>query len=389
MTLSIIIVNYNVRCFLEQCLFSVLESIRNLSAEASEFVDNQSEIIVVDNQSQDGSIAYLQPKFPDVRFIANPENTGFGRANNLALALARGKYVLFLNPDTIVPEDCFRICIRWMESHPNAGACGVRMIAGNGEFLKESRRGFPGPWASFYKLSGITSIFPNSKRFAAYYLGHLSENEVAEAAILSGAFLFAQKSILEQIGGFDEQFFMYAEDIDLSYRLKKAGYANYYLPTTTIIHFKGESTRKDIQYVKLFYRAMIQFSDKHFRETQADWYRGLMKGAIWMRGSLAAFGKRFKKTGSRNSTTSLFLKGDPVTTRQLASKLSDLSYPIEKNESAATSIVLCQGREFSFKEMINTIKSTHPDIHFFFHASGSVSVVGSESRNEQGETIAL
>lgn len=253
-TLSIIIVNYNVKLLLKECLLSVQEAIRTI----------ESEVFIVDNASTDDSVSFLQPQFPSFRFFANLNNTGFARANNQALQFCKGEYVLFLNPDTRVPPDCFTKCIDFMNDHPDAGALGVKMVNGNNEFLKESKRGMPTPVVSFWKMTGIIKLFPHSAYFSRYYMGHLNENEDHEVDILSGAFMFVRKKVLDQTGGFDERFFMYAEDIDLSFRMLKAGYKNYYFSGTTIIHYKGASTNKDFRYVKQFYKAMSQFVKKHY-----------------------------------------------------------------------------------------------------------------------------
>ena len=254
MTLSIIIVNYNVKLLLEACLNSVTEAIKNITAE----------VIIVDDASSDESIAYLKPVFPRFTFIGNKVNEGFARANNRALAIAKGEFILFLNPDTTVPENCFHNCISFMKAHPHAGAVGVRMLNGNGDFLKESKRGFPSPMVSFWKMTGVTGMFPRSPVFSKYYLGHLDERQDHEVDILSGAFMMVKKEVLNKTGGFDERFFMYAEDIDLSYRIKLAGYKNYYFAGTSIIHFKGSSTKKDFKYVRQFYKAMSQFVKKYY-----------------------------------------------------------------------------------------------------------------------------
>lgn len=252
--LSIIIVSYNVKFLLEQCLHSVSKAISNYSTS----------VIIVDNASTDGSVEYLKARFPAFHFITNNVNDGFARANNQALKVATGKYILFLNPDTIVPENTFFKCIDFMELHPEAGAMGVKMLNGNGEFLKESKRGFPSPAASFWKLTGVIKFFPHSKLFAKYYLGHLDDNSTHEVEVLSGAFMFVKKEVLDKTGGFDERFFMYAEDIDLSYRILKAGFKNYYYAEVSITHYKGSSTKKDFRNVKLFYKAMSQFARKHY-----------------------------------------------------------------------------------------------------------------------------
>ncbi|HUM66003.1 MAG TPA: glycosyltransferase family 2 protein, partial [Chitinophagaceae bacterium] len=211
MDLSIIIVNYNVKHFLEQCLFSVIKAAAGL----------QAEIIVVDNNSYDNSIEYLQPKFPGIRFLSNSENLGFAKGCNQGLRLAKGRFILFLNPDTIVPEDCFTECIDFFSTHPDAGALGIKMLDGSGRFLKESKRSFPAPLTSLFKLFGLSRLFPRSPVFSKYHLGHLDKNNDHEVEVLAGAFMMIRKEALEITGGFDEIFFMYGEDVDLSYRIQE------------------------------------------------------------------------------------------------------------------------------------------------------------------------
>lgn len=223
------------------------------------------QVIVVDNASSDHTIQHVQAKFPDVAFIQNSENVGFARANNQALKIAKGEFILFLNPDTIVPEDCFINAIDFFKDHSNAGAIGVKMLDGKGRFLPESKRGFPTAWRSFSRLTGFSRLFPTSRLFAGYNLGHLDPDHIHEVEVLAGAFMLVKKEVLSKTGGFDEQFFMYAEDIDLSKRIREAGYANYYLGNQSIIHFKGESTQKDHKYVNMFYKAMTQYVDKHYK----------------------------------------------------------------------------------------------------------------------------
>lgn len=287
MMLSVIIVNYNVKHFLEQCLCSVIKA-----------AGSDTEIIVVDNNSTDGSISYLKSRFPAVHFIENKENTGFAKACNQGLAVSSGKYVLFLNPDTVVPEDCFQKCIAFLQSHPQAGALGTRMIDGSGAFLRESKRAFPSPLTSLFKLFGLAKLFPRSKTFARYYLGHLPEHSTNEADVLAGAFMLVKKEVLDKTGGFDEQFFMYGEDVDLSYRIQKAGYKNYYFPESTIIHFKGESTRKgSMNYVRMFYTAMSQFVKKHYGGSRAGLFTFLVYAGIWFKAALTATGNFIKRIG--------------------------------------------------------------------------------------------
>ena len=288
MQLSVIIVNYNVKYFLEQCLCSVIKACKNIDTE----------IIVVDNYSTDGSKEFLLSRFPSVKFIWNDANTGFAKANNQALAFAEGGYILFLNPDTIVPEDCFEQSIAFFGSHPDAGALGVRMIDGAGKFLKESKRAFPSPLTSLYKLSGLTKLFPHSKIFARYHLGHLPENENHEVDVLAGAYMMIPKKVLDITGSFDETFFMYGEDVDLSYRIQKAGYKNYYYAQLTIIHFKGESTKKgSLNYVRLFYSAMSLFVKKHYSGGRAGVFNFLIQSGIFLRAILSVIGKFLKTIG--------------------------------------------------------------------------------------------
>ena len=272
MDVSIIIVSYNVRYYLEQCLHSVLAARQGL----------QVEVFVVDNCSTDDSVPYLSARFPEVRFMANPDNRGFSRANNQAIRQATGRYVLLLNPDTIVTEHSLTDCVRYLDQHPEVGATGVAMYNNNGRFAWESRRGVPTPWTAFCKMVGLTSLFPHSRRFGRYYMRYLNREEANYIEVISGAFFMVRREALNQIGLLDETFFMYGEDIDLSYRLLQGGWRNAYVPTP-ILHYKGESTHKSsYRYVHVFYEAMLIFFDKHFRRH----YRlvsELIRLAVYMR----------------------------------------------------------------------------------------------------------
>jgi len=288
MELSVIIVNYNVKHFLEQCLCSVRKAVNGL----------ETEIMVIDNKSSDSSIEYLEPKFPFVKFIRNKENLVFAKACNEGFRLSMGKYILFLNPDTIIPEDCFQKSIGFLESHDDAGALGIRMIDGAGKFLKESKRSFPAPLTSLYKLFGLARIFPHSKIFAKYHLGNLDENKIHEVDVLAGAYMMVKREVLEKMNGFDETFFMYGEDVDLSYRIQKAGYKNYYFSDSSIIHFKGESTRKgSLNYVRMFYKAMSVFVRKHYKTGRANLFNFFIRIAIWIRAALTAIGNFIRQIG--------------------------------------------------------------------------------------------
>jgi GT2 family glycosyltransferase len=284
--LSIIIVNYNVRHFLEQALLTLKKAINGLDAE----------IFVVDNNSVDGSVEMVKDKFPHVILIENEENAGFSKANNQAIRKAQGEYILLLNPDTVVEEDTLTKCCQFLDKHPEAGGLGVKMLDGKGNFLPESKRGLPSPEVAFYKIFGLAALFPRSKKFGRYHLGFLDKDQVNEVEILSGACMFLRKKVLDKIGLLDEDFFMYGEDIDLSYRIIKGGYKNYYFPETRIIHYKGESTKKtSANYVFVFYRAMIIFAQKHFSSKNAGLFSFLINLAIYLRASIALFYRIIKK----------------------------------------------------------------------------------------------
>lgn len=285
--LSVIIVNYNVSYFLEQALLSVQKAVQSMTVE----------IIVVDNASADDSVDMVRQKFPTITLIANPKNVGFSTANNQGIRIAKGKYVLLLNPDTVVQEDTFKKCFDFMEAHPDAGAVGVKMIDGKGIFLPESKRGLPTPMVAFYKIFGLSSLFPTSPTFSRYHLGHLSNDETHEIEVLSGAFMFMRAAALDKIGGLDETYFMYGEDIDLSYRILKADFKNYYFPDTTIIHYKGESTKKgSLNYVRMFYQAMIIFAQKHFSPKQAGIYTFAIHTAVYFRAMIAVLSRILFRT---------------------------------------------------------------------------------------------
>ena len=298
--LSVVIVNYNVEYFLEQCLNAVESASKQLKIQ----------VFVVDNNSIDGSVAMVREKFPLVNVIANKDNVGFSRANNQAIHLSDARYVLLLNPDTVIEEDTFVKTVAFMDEHPDAGGLGVRMVDGKGKFLPESKRGLPTPTVSFYKIFGLARIFPKSKTFGQYHLGYLSEFEINEIDVLSGAFMLMRSETLDKVGLLDEQFFMYGEDIDLSYRIQLGGYKNYYFPQTKIIHYKGESTKKSsVNYVFVFYRAMILFANKHFSNNNAKLFSLAINLAIYFRASMALGNRLLKKAALPVIDFTIFLVG--------------------------------------------------------------------------------
>ncbi len=281
MDLSIIIVNYNVKEFLQNLIHSIHKAAQNL----------QYEIIVVDNASSDGSVEFISEKFPNVQLISNDKNFGFGKANNQGLKIARGKYILLINPDSIVSEDTFSKMISFFESHPSVGLAGCKILNPDGTFEPGCRRSFPGPWTSFCKLTGLSSLFPHSKLFARYNLTYKDENKSYEVDAISGSFMMMKKEVYAKVGGFDEDFFMYGEDLDLCYRIQKAGYEIYYVHETQIIHYKGESTkRSSIDETKFFYQAMHLFVKKHL--SSSILVQLILRIAIGIRKTIAFLGKR-------------------------------------------------------------------------------------------------
>ena len=319
MELSVIIVNYNVKHFLEQCLISVKKAL----------VGIEGEIIVVDNNSVDGSLNLINNKFSEIVLIANKKNTGFSVANNQGIKIAKGSNILLLNPDTVIQEDSLRKCLEFFDKNKDAGALGVKMYDGNGRFLPESKRGLPTPSVAFYKIFGLSSLFPNSKTFGKYHLGYLSQNENHKVDVLSGAFMMIRKKVLDEVGLLDETFFMYGEDIDLSYRIKEGGYENYYFSNTNIIHYKGESTKKSsVNYVFVFYKAMVIFAEKHFSKQHVKTFSKLINIAIYFRATIA-LAERVLKRWILPIMDFIFFNGFIFGISSLYQNYSGISFPEE------------------------------------------------------------
>lgn len=392
---------------MEHCLLSVRKAIKNIDAE----------IIVIDNASSDGSFDFFQHKFPEVQFIWNKKNSGFAKANNQGLNMAKGEYILFLNPDTIIAEDSLEKSLAFIESHNNVCALGIKMLDGSGDFLKESKRAFPSPITSFYKLSGLSKIFPRSKTFSKYHLGNLTENKNHEVDVLAGAFMMIPKNILEKTGGFDEQFFMYGEDIDLSYRIQQAGFKNYYFAQSCILHFKGESTKKGtLNYVKMFYNAMSIFVKKHYGKNESGIFSACLHSAIFIRGSAAAVSRVSKRitktkepesdnnsqviiTGSidefdevkkllKNTEKSKQIIGRIETDNILNTNTIGSFYNLQNVFSfcEAKEIIFCEG-SLSFKEIISAMSKVPGDVSIKIFSKGAHSIIGSNDRNATGDFI--
>lgn len=284
MKLTVVIVSYNVRYYLEQCLNSLLKATEGI----------ESNVYVVDNHSRDGSVQYLEKRFPQVNFIASNHNLGFARANNIAIRQSDGEYVLLLNPDTIVGEETVRHSVDFMDKHPDAGACGVKMLQTDGRKARESRRGIPDPLTSLYKMTGLCACYPTHPKYGHYYMSGISWDEPARIEVVSGAFCMLRRTALDKVGFLDEDFFMYGEDIDLSYRILKGGFTNWYLPDT-ILHYKGESTQKtSFRYVHVFYDAMLIFFRKHYGHL--SFLLSIpIKAAIYMKALVALSGMLYRK----------------------------------------------------------------------------------------------
>ena len=382
MQLSVVILNYNVRYFLEQCLLSVQEAIVSIDAE----------IIVVDNNSSDESVLMMKEKFADVKLIENKKNFGFPKGNNIGVRQAKGKYICVLNPDTIVAEDTFTKILAFAERQNNLGIIGCKLIDGTGKFLPESKRGIPSPWVAFTKIFGLYKIFPKNKLFNRYYAQHLNENETGKVDILVGAFMFLERKLYEDLNGFDEKCFMYADDIDLSYRALQMGKENFYFHETVVLHYKGESTIKDEKYMKRFQEAMNFFYQKHFKKSQ------FFSIFIRIGAFLFSIAKMFQGKPKENLLPeSYFLYSENENfAKKLASILENKVAFLEfKGEKMVNSCLILKGKKaeiildnhyISFKkciEIIETLKDKRVTFKIFPKNTGFI--IGSNSRNDRGE----
>ena len=383
MQLSVIILNYNVRYFLELCVLSVQNAIQNMDAE----------IIVIDNNSSDDSCAMMKLRFPNIKLIENNENSGFPKGNNIGVAQAKGEYLCVLNPDTVVAEDTFEKVLAFAEKQKNLGIIGCKLIDGAGNFLPESKRGIPTPWVAFTKIAGLYKIFPNSTTFNKYYAQHLSENETGKIDILVGAFMVMKRDLYNEIGGFDENCFMYSDDIDLSYMVLQKGKSNYYFHETTVIHYKGESTIKDETYMKRFQEAMHFFYKKHFRVSVLfDFFMniGVFFFALFKK-SQAVRTKRkivdyFLFSADENLKNKVEnLLGNKVNTMNSKAKNTLISSNVNANNNIE---VIFDQSEISFKSIIQNFEEfKNSKFTYKIIPKYANFMIGSNDSNDRGEVL--
>ncbi|MBL6646826.1 MAG: glycosyltransferase family 2 protein [Flavobacteriaceae bacterium] len=378
--LSVVILNYNVQYFLNLCLESVVEATRNLDAE----------IIVVDNASNDGSVDMVRKKFPQVRCVVNNENTGFSKGNNIGVKHAKGKYICILNPDTVVSENSFESLLRFCNQNDNVGVVGPKLVDGSGMFLKECKRGAPTPWNAFTK---ITALYKLSKRwFGAYYNMKLDENTTGKTAAVVGAFMMLKKSIFNEIGGFDESFFMYFEDDDFCYRITQMGYQNYYVPTSTCIHFKGESTLRNKAFQLRFQAGINQFYQKHFPKT------ALFR--FWLRLSSILFSllKRFssppKAAADKNSSQAILVSRDTELgtsfqekTKKEITLCSNLLHVLQLQD--APSQIFFDTKGLNYHDLINFMQTHRQEFAYVIITKDRSLAIGSDDPLSRGHVMEL
>ncbi len=383
MDLSVVIVSFNAPEFLRLTLKSVFAALSNI----------QGEVIVVDNSLNNSCVDLVRKEFADCLLIDNKDNPGFSVANNQGIKKAQGDYILILNPDTIIAEDTFEKMLSFMRKKENMGGLGIRMLDGSGGFLPESKRGIPSPWASFSKMSGLSMLFPTSSLFAEYQKGYLSELENHSVEILAGAYMCFPKSVLNQIGGFDEDFFMYGEDIDLSYRSILAGYKNYFFSDSAIIHFKGESTVKDKVYVKRFYKAMIQFAEKHFGGAYGFVLKAFIYFGVFVVRSASVFRhilpvSNKKQTKKREDL--YFLSHDNFDESILGKLTSRFSiHQVHQISTQHCGTILFKVGSTSFKQMVEIMDTYKDHFSYRFFDEEHKLIIGSDSKFKNGSVIAL
>lgn len=374
MQLSVIILNYNVRYFLEQCVFSVQKALEGIDGE----------IIVIDNASSDDSCEMMKTKFPHIKLIENEANLGFPKGNNIGVAQAKGEYICILNPDTVVAEDTFTSILNSQlpTSNSQLGIIGCKLIDGAGNFLPESKRGVPTPWVAFTKIFGLYKI---SNYFGKYYAQHLSENESGKVDILVGAFMVMKRELYIEVGGFDENCFMYSDDIDLSYLVLKTGKSNYYFHETSVIHYKGESTVRDGTYMKRFREAMQFFYKKHFKKSR--FFDVMMQVGSFVFSLL-------KKNQQKNEVRIIdeyivfSRKNLELNLSKKATYLADFNQFV--NQSHKNIEIIFDTTTFSFTEIITFMQlNKSKNLSFKNYISSSNYLIGSNNSNDRGQIILL
>lgn len=375
MQLSVIILNYNVRYFLEQCVLSVQQALKDI----------EGEIIVVDNNSADDSCAMMKERFPNVKLIENNDNLGFPKGNNIGVAQAKGEYVCILNPDTVVAEDTFDKVLAFAKSKQNVGIVGCKLVDGTGTFLPESKRGVPTPWVAFTKIFSLYKIFPKSSYFNKYYAQHLTESQTGEVDILVGAFMVLKRDLYLEVGGFDENCFMYSDDIDLSYLVQKSGRKNYYFADTSVIHYKGESTVRDGTYMKRFREAMQFFYKKHYKKSV--FFDVMMQVGSFV---FALLKKNQQKIEERKIDEYVVFSKEKLELKlpQKSGYLTD--FDAYESKEAGNVEFIFDITSFSFKECIEFMekhKAKNVTFKNFFKEDNLI--IGSNNSNDRGQIILL
>ncbi|MDG2431339.1 glycosyltransferase family 2 protein [Flavobacterium sp.] len=386
MQLSVVILNYNVRYFLELCVLSVQDALKGVDAE----------IIIVDNNSSDDSCEMLKNHFPHIKLIKNTENVGFPKGNNIGVAVAKGEYVCILNPDTVVAEDTFKKALAFAKEQKELGIVGVKLVDGCGSFLPESKRGVPTPFVAFTKMAGLYKIFPNSNLFGKYYAQHLQQDQSGEVEILVGAFMLLKRKLYQDLQGFDENCFMYSDDIDLSYRATLLGKTNFYYAGTTVIHFKGESTLKDGVYMQRFQDAMQFFYKKHFKVS--------VLFSLFMKVGIFLFALKKKLEGKQKNkrevaTWHLYSNNEDVAKslskfehkkvvfHDLKTEKMVISYSVINDASAQ---IVIDTHAVQFKECIAFVESVkNKGLTFRILPKSTNFLIGSDNSKERGEIIKI
>lgn len=378
MQLSVIILNYNVRYFLEQCVLSVKNATQNLRAE----------IIVVDNNSPDDSCQMLKERFPDVILIENKENSGFPKGNNIGVNIASGEYICILNPDTVVAEDTFEKILAFAKTKTDLGLVGCKLIDGTGNFLPESKRGIPMPFVAFTKIFGLYKIFPGIKSFGKYYASHIKENETGKIEILVGAFMVMKRDLYQEIGGFDERYFMYGEDIDLSFSALKKGKSNYYFHETTIIHYKGESTVKDGTYMKRFQQGMDLFYQKNMKSSL--FFSFFMKLGMVFFSFIKMFQGKSKPKLKPGNYVLITENQHTASLELLQEKLKAEIGTSKEISNLQNAEVILDANSLGFKKAISIMEANKSqNCTFKIFLKNSNFLIGSNSSNDRGEVIKL